>query len=621
MKFLFRDKIQPHLVPASILILLTVAVYMRTLGHNFQLFWDDEKYVTGSEMVRGLTLEHLRSVFKGTYGGNYAPLQTLSYMADYALWGMSASGFFLTNIIIHICNGVIFYTILIRLQLGRVQAFSSVFLFLLHPVQVETVAWVSERKNLLAMFFCLLALACYIVYREKGWEGGKKAYLFCFTAFALALLSKSVAVIFPLILILYDICYTPERGRGAWMSDKVPFFCASLLMVWLTMKLQLPGDVPGMGGGRTAFHGGSPFATFLTMLVVLAWYMKLLFWPTGLSAIYDPPIKTAVDIEVVGGMILLALLIIVGVYLFLRNRKLFFWYGLFFVALLPVSQIVPIVTLMNDRYLYFPMLGASVFLVGILLPDEPHTGKQRIIPYPALALLLPVLAFLSFSRAAVWKNDLTLWSDAARKSPGHYVALYGLGQALQNSGDLNSARSVYLRVLELNPRHLDTLIHLDAIYRALNSPLKGRPYLVDVTRLYPSFPEGHLALGKNYYSTGDLDGAEKAFRTVLSLQPQSRDALSFLGVISLRKKRIAEASKFFNRTVAVGGTDMEIEYNQACVEALSGNSRKALRHLESALRLGFQDWNSLENDPDLESIRTIPDFQRIVLSYQGKGNR
>jgi tetratricopeptide (TPR) repeat protein len=619
MKNFFSEKIVPHAVPAGILFVFTFTVYMRTLGHDFQLFWDDAKYVTSNEVVQGFTLEHLKGAFTGYYVGNYAPVQIISYMADNAVWGMRASGFFLTNILLHLGNGLLFYVILIRLGWRRLWAFLSAFVFLLHPVQVESVAWISERKNLLAMFFCLLAFALYLSYREKGWEEGKRAYLSSFTSFLLALLAKSVAVIFPLQILLYDLCYPERRERGRWLTDKIPFLCAAAVIAWIAMRSQLPGEAPGMGGGRTSYHGGSPYATFLTMLTVLARYVKLLVWPSGLSAVYDPPIKTGIDGAVAAGGFLFVLLMAGGVLLFRRRRRLFFWYALFFVGLLPVSQVVPIITLMNDRYLYFPMLGAAACFGGLASCCDACSGARRAIALAAAGLFLVALPCLSFARAGVWKNDLTLWSDAAEKTSGSAIAVYGLAQALQNSGDLDAALPVYLRVLAIDPRHMDTLNNLGALYRAKNLPLKGRPYLLDLTRYYPAYAKGFLALGLNYDLTGDLGEAEKAFRRALALQPRSKEVLLDLARISYKTKRLDAARNYLRDAAAFGGTNADIEYNRACIEALTGHHRESLQFLESAFRLGFRNRENVEKDSDLAAIRSLPDFQRLVSSYFGEG--
>ena len=614
MRRYYSEKIAPHLAPIALFLVITIAVYVRILGHDFQLFWDDEKYVLANQLIKSLTIENIKSIFTHNYLGNYAPLQLMSYMLDQAVWDMKASGYFLTNIALHFCNGLLLYMLLIRLDFSRLWAFLAVIFFLVHPVQVETVAWISERKNLLAMFFCLCGFSAYVTYRKTGWSGGKKAYLKSFACFIGALLSKSVAVIFPLQLLLYNLCYAEKSKRSRWHLDTFPFFCAAAIIAWVTMQSQLPGDMPGVGGGRTSYHGGSPFATFLTMLTVLARYMRHLVWPAGLSALYDPPLRTGVDGAVLFDGVLLALMMVVGIVLYRRQRRLLFWYGLFFIGLLPVSQIIPIVTLMNDRYLYFPMLGAAVCFGCLADWIETGSGTQRATAVALAGLSLTALSLLSFSRAGVWKNDLTLWSDAAQKTPTHHVALYGWGQALQNSGDLDAALQVYLRILQSNPRHLDTLIHIGMIYRSKDMPLLGRPYLLDVTRYYPKFPHGYLDLGMNYYLTSDLAEAEQAFRQALALQPRSQEASIYLGLIALRTRRLAAARGFFQKAVSLGGSNADLEYNLACVESLSGHFPEALQYLQSAFGRGFKDKRSLENDRDLDPIRSMPEFKSLVRS-------
>jgi len=620
MRLFSSTKTAPHLIPTLLFLFMTLAVYIRILGHDFQIFWDDEKYVLVNQVIKSLTLENMNAIFTRNYLGNYAPLQLISYMLDHALWGMKASGYFLTNITIHACNGLLLYLLLIRLDFSRLCAFFSVLFFLVHPVQVETVAWISERKNLLAMFFCLIAFAAYIRFRETGWSGGKKAYLTSFACFVCALLSKAVAVIFPLQLLLFEFCYVERTKRSRWYSDTIPFFCAAAVMAWVTMQSQLPGEIPGVGGGRTGYHGGSLFATFLTMVTVLTRYVTLLIWPTGLSAIYDPPVRTGVDGAVLLGGVILAVLTAVGIVLYRRQRRLLFWYGLFFIGLLPVSQIVPIVTLMNDRYLYFPMLGVSVCFGSLACWAEERSGARRVTELLLAGMILATLSLLSFSRAGVWKNDLTLWSDAARKTPTHYVALYGWAQALQNSGDLDAALQVYLRILQTNQRHLDTLTHLGALYRSKNMPLTARPYLLDVIRYYPKLPSGYLELGMNYYLTDNLGNSEQVFRQALSLLPQSREASTHLGLISLRTRRLTEAREYFQRAISYGGSDADLEYNLACVESLSGHTSEALQHVRSAFRLGFRDKESLIHDRDLDPIRSLPEFQSLVRSVFVESN-
>src|SRR6266702_3945087 len=257
------NRLKPHIIPLLALLAATFAVYLQTLGHEFLLTWDDQKYVTQNEAVRGFTPAHLRTAFTTFYIGNYAPLQIVSYMADYTLWGLRASGFIFSNILLHALNGLLYYLLLFRLGGRRLWAFLAAFIFLLHPVQVESAAWIAQRKNVLAMVFFLISFLLYTAYRQprsedRGPRSGKLYYTGSVAAFLCALLTKSVAVVLPPILLLYDYCLLPKERRRGWLADKTPYVLAEGVVAFLAWTSQQAG----LGGGRRGYFGGGPFGTF-----------------------------------------------------------------------------------------------------------------------------------------------------------------------------------------------------------------------------------------------------------------------------------------------------------------------------------------------------------------------
>ena len=241
------------------------------------------------------TLEHLKIAFNTFYIGNYAPLHLVSYMLDYQLWGLKAPGFILTNIIIHTMNGLLYYLLLRRIAGERIWIFAAALIFLIHPLQVESVVWVSQRKNLLSMLFFLMAIYLYLKYREGDQHKPRLFYLLSLGAFILAILTKSVVVILPPVLILFDICFLHKRGLKGLLMDKVPFLIVAAIFAIVAVESQSMQ----FQGGRTSWHGGSPYATFLTMLPVLIYYLRMLLWPVNLSAFYDVPIRTSIDPQVI----------------------------------------------------------------------------------------------------------------------------------------------------------------------------------------------------------------------------------------------------------------------------------------------------------------------------------
>jgi 4-amino-4-deoxy-L-arabinose transferase-like glycosyltransferase len=441
------------------LALVVFAVYGRIIGHDF-INWDDESYVVFNQAITGFTWEHLKEAFSTNYVGNYAPLHIISYMLDYTLWGMYPGGFLFMNVVLHSVNGILWYRMLLRWYEDRLLAVVAACLFLVHPVQVETVAWVSQRKNLLAMLLFLVAWNCYCCFREAPVGRGWSSYIVSVAAFGLAILTKSVVVIFPLVLLWYDFCFEEADGRFQ-VKDKIPFFLLSAGGVALAVFSQSQE----LNGGRVGYHGGSAWYTFLTMVPVLCSYISMIVWPTSLSALYSPLLRTSIDGAVLSSAALLVMISGAGFALYRRDRRSGFWVLLWLIGLLPVLQIIPLNTLISDRYLYFPMLGVSALTgVGCAYVVKRAGVRHGVLARTLIAGVLMTLALLSFFRAEKWKDSLTLWKDAVAKVPESSRAWGNLGAAYQRIDAPQEAFEAYQRGLELYPDNEQILYNLGTMY-------------------------------------------------------------------------------------------------------------------------------------------------------------
>ncbi len=406
-------------------------VYHQASQFSLLQTWDDQYYLLLNETIKSFTVEHVKDAFTKYYVANYAPIHILSYMLDYSIWGFDARFYHIENVLIHISSGVIFFFVLRKLGLPDVAAFIAAFIFLLHPVQVESVAWVSQRKNLLAMVFFLCALYGYITFRSSS-DPKIIVYLSSLMFLILSLLSKSVGVIFPVVAILYDFSFQKQCRRMTFL-DKIPFFLATAGFAVVTIISQ------SSVGAVRLYPGGTITSAAITMLPVLFSYIKDCFWPFTLSpySIIEP--RTSVDTMLVIYSIGTILLLATALLLLLKQRKIFFFYSLFFLALVPVMQFVPIVTLKNDRYLYFPMLGFSGFVAVILWTIWRNHLRYRILVVmlaTAIGLALPII---TYNLAGNWKNDLTLWSYAIKKDPENRMAWIMLSRAYTQNGNADGA--------------------------------------------------------------------------------------------------------------------------------------------------------------------------------------
>ncbi|MFZ2948706.1 MAG: glycosyltransferase family 39 protein, partial [Desulfuromonadaceae bacterium] len=464
------EKTKLDLVPVMLLLLAAFMLYGKGLGQDFLENWDDHIYVTANPDIMGFTLENIRYAFTKEYVGNYAPLHIISYILDYTLWGFNALGFKLTNILLHATNAILYYATLARIT-GRYRfALAAAAIFLCHPVQVESVVWISQRKNLLAMFFFLLSFLTYLSWREHRRFA---LYALSLAAFTLSLLSKSAAVVLPLILICYDICFRERETLWRLVRDKLPY-------IGLAVTCSLVALYTQEGSGRTGYLSGTPLITLINMLPTFSRYLILLLVPAQLSIIYNEPIKTVLDTEVILSALLVVILTISWVYLYRQNRVIFFWCSLIPIGLLPVSNIIPLVTLMNDRYLYFPMLGFAAIVAHLLISEPGIRPSRQLIPLRIVyCAVLLALSAVTWKRVDVWQDSVTLWSDAVIKSrdgfrygpddnfiAGAYgEALHILGYQAERCGSIQAARNYYLKALAWDP--------LDPLSRVALNNLSG----------------------------------------------------------------------------------------------------------------------------------------------------
>jgi protein O-mannosyl-transferase len=613
----FLSRIRPYVAPAIGLILLTAVIYGQTLGYSFLTNWDDDFYVTHNLDIQGFTAKHLLRIFSASYVGNYAPVHLLSYMLDYQLAGMNPAWFHGVNVFLHICNGLLFYCLVRRLTGKPFWAFAASAIFLLHPVQVESVAWISQRKNLLAMFFSLCSFLSYISYR-RGKGNASRAYILSLLFLVLALLAKSVAVIFPVVFLFHDLFLEDSHRDKGLFVDKIPFVCAAILISCITVITQSAE----MGGGIVDYFDGNTTARILTMFTVLTSYLRILFWPTNLNLIYIFIIKTGIDIEVAFALFIVLALSIAGISLLRKERRLFFGFALFFLGLVPVSQIVPLTTLMNDRYLYFPMLGAAWIVGGYLSRLNDSLAESRIKPaYLAISLILIPCTLLSYQRATVWRNSIALWSDTSEKLPTLKDPLATLAEAYNFDNQPGKALETYEKVFALKREFSDREIEKKALndtaslYMNSGSQAKALPLITTLTTRYPDYAQGFLSLGYYYYISGSLTEAERAYRKALSLAPNNSSALIAVGNICLQTRRVGDARDYYRQAYENGGNGPDLQYYMACAEALAGDYDKSLHHLEEALRLGYRNRNALTGNPDLSAVRSLPAFNRLLGSY------
>jgi tetratricopeptide (TPR) repeat protein len=574
------EKSRDMLLDCILLACAAVAVYGRLVTCSFQTHWDDNMYILNNVFAHGFSWENIKGIFTVGAGriGQYNPLSLLSFMIDYTLWGFNPFGYHLTNIVIHILNGLLVYRLLLRLHGERLLCLMGAAVFLLHPVQVESVGWISERKGLLSLFFVLLSWEWYCRYRAAEQGRGRLQYAVSISAFTLSLMAKTAGVVLPVVLLLYDWCFRKDDIRKR-LADKIPFLAVSGVF----SAIEIYCDMQSQGSTENKYHGGSPLATFYTMLPVFCRYLRLLVWPSDLNIEHMPRIYKSPEMNVLFAALLLAGLSYLGVRLYRADRRLGFWFMFFWVGLLPVSQIVPTFLIMYEHYLYMPIIGVGVLVGSGAMYVREKLGVQRSgILYGILAAWMLALSVTSFQRTAVWKDTLTLEHSLSLKSDNADV-LWALGKIHTDAGELD----------------------------------KGYEYLQRLFLKNPKYAQGWATLGENYKARGNYRKAEEMYNKALAIQPDAIQVQMMLGKLAILERRLEDARVYLNK-VETDKLQWNIEENaylMVRIESLAGRTEVAMTWLEKALARGYRDYYTLNTNMELAPVWKDPRFSLLMFKY------
>jgi tetratricopeptide (TPR) repeat protein len=576
------------LVLFSLLVLLVWIVFGQTLGHEF-VNVDDDVYVTeNAGVLTGLTWRGLVWAFTNLQAGFWHPLTWLSLMADAQVHGLRAGGFHLTNVLLHTANTLLLFILLRRLTGARWRSAFVAALFAIHPLHVEAVAWVSERKGLLSMMFLLLSLRAYARYARMKIEiqnpkseirppaarhpSSSIFYLLSLSGFACALMSKTMVVTLPAIMLLLDYWplrrVTSDRWQGARgagerpaflsrvtchlppISEKIPFFGLACVAAWLTFRAEK--DIGALAQGASL-----PLTTRLANAAVsCASYLSQTVWPADLAVFYPYPSSFPVTL-VIGSLSLLALISLATIWLRRRFPYLAIGWFWFVITLAPVSGLIQVGGHTRaDRYTYLPLVG--IFLIASWgLADLCNSWRHRRAAVGAASVaVLAALLVLARAQTTHWRDSVSLWTHALACAPDNPEARHNLGDALAAQGKLPEAIQQYELARQLKPDHV--LAH-NALGIALAT--QGRldeaiPHFETALQLKPNFAVGHYNLSVALAAKGKLDEALQQCETAIRLKPDYAEAHHNLGVALAFQGRTNEAmehlQKALNLAIAQG---------------------------------------------------------------------
>jgi Tfp pilus assembly protein PilF len=562
---------------ALIVTALTFVVYAQTLGFDF-VNWDDDVYLYENSRAQTFSLENVFWFFSHSYYHSYIPITMLSHMVDLALWQFNPSGHHLTNVIIHALNTCWLFVLSLKLILILIARdgssakwfresvlmemdlsvlFSSSFaalLFGLHPLRVESVAWISDRKDLLCALFLLPGTICYINYvAAQRAENRWRWYIGSFLLFLCGCLSKSVAVTAPVVFLLMDIFLLrrirPGRKFRSAVTDKIPFLLVGGVVSAIAVKVTPDVASSDMFDVLTPVQRG--FLPFHNSV----FYLAKMILPRDLSPIYP----LADERVMIVSFVVFAVVTLSCLWLWKKEMKfpLLAWSSYVLMLLPSAGFSTSILQTTADRYSYLPLVSFFILgggTVGHVL-RRISLNRQSQFAIAATALLVTVfLGFLNFRQQSVWKNSETLWGKAITLFPTMPLPHNNFALALQSRGAIDEAEESFNRAI----------------------------------RLKPNYVEAHLNLGNIMFAKRNLNEAERLFRRAAELNPRQAEVYNNLGVVSSAKGNPVEAIHFFRRSVEVNPEYAQGYFNLGALHAKMGNNEASVEALKQAAVLGHR---------------------------------
>ncbi|MEO1999437.1 MAG: hypothetical protein ABGZ17_29680, partial [Planctomycetaceae bacterium] len=443
-----------HGLAATTLLLLVACAFGSAVTYDF-VNWDDPWYVINNPLIKSWSPGHVFEIATQPAIRNYAPLTILSFLVDHTLWGLWPGGYHLTNLIWHTINCILVYHLVSRLSRDAAIGWLAAALFAIHPVQVESVVWISSRKGLISGTFLIGSLLFWLQPDRTERQEGLGLLLF-----VLALLSKAIAVMVPPIVLAYDILVRRQTLSSAGPRQFVPG-CLALLLVLITSAAQST-----MTGGVRGHLDLSRLEILMVDSIILWRYLGMLLVPHQLSVMYDPPIR---DIAFATGLALISWMGIAAALWYQARRwpRIVFACLTWFLLLLPVMNLFPLTTLMNDRYLYLPSIpvfGLAAWLVVRLVRwlADPHrfpaqfTVFRGALPILFAGLIIGPYLVATVSYRPVWRNGLSLWTHACSVTPKLAITRIQLANSLQQLDRTPEAIDVLRRALtECGPDAID----------------------------------------------------------------------------------------------------------------------------------------------------------------------
>lgn len=616
----------PLLTAGMALVIITLIVYWGIWSASFADIDDNATVRDNAQVREGITPKNIKLAFSTNLLGNYIPLTMLSHMLDSEIYGMNAGGHHFTSLLIHILNALLLFIVLFKMTGAFWRSWAVAALFAIHPLHVESVAWISERKDVLCTLFWFLGLLAYSYFVEKRTA---TRYSLILLAFILGLLSKAMIITFPFVLLLLDF-WPLERwnlfranstgeaglsrfsGLGNLLLEKLPLFLLIPVFSAITWWTQRIAIVP-MESVPLKHRLANSTISYIE-------YLKDMFFPAGLAVYYPYPM-TGISMGIAAMCLIILLAVTAAVIFFGPVRKYaisgWFWY---------LGTLVPVIGLVQigaqsraDRYTYVPLVG--VFIIVVWLTGEiagvSASLRKAVAALSAVALLL--LMVLASRQAGYWRDSVTLFEHTLSTTEENWFIHNNLGTVLYKQGKIAEAKPHFIEAVRINPRDLNSQLNLGASLvkegsyaEAIEHYKKALVFKPDSAKLLDNLAQAlvhenklaeaiqyfrkavdadsgnwdpHNNLGYALLLSGDLDEAIGQYREAIRIKPDSTKSLINLGMALMQKGMLSEAEMNFREAMRIDPKNHFAFLNLGIVLEQQGRLKESADYLRQALSL------------------------------------
>jgi protein O-mannosyl-transferase len=558
---------------------LALVLYLPTVRYDF-VRYDDPNYVQlHPRVAEGLSWDNVRWAFGAFEVGNWHPLTLISHMTDVSLFGMRPGAHHLVNAALHAINAALLLILFTRATGRLVPATAAATLFAIHPLNVESVAWISQRKSVLAMAFLLLAMSAYV-----GWvrHGRARSYVASVAFVAAALAAKPMALVAPLLLLALDVWpLRREVGTLRLLVEKLPFLALAGAASVVTIAAQ------SAGGAIGSLEAVPAVARVTRAVFAYAWYLLRMVWPANLSLFYPTTLDPSAVARVAGAALLLAAVLVLTLRYARRLPYVAFaaiWYA---AALLPVAGLVQYGTqIVADRYAYLALVGPFVALsYGVADAVDRLAPAARLRAQAASGACLLALVVAQQLTLPSWRDSDALFARGLARAPDNPHVLTNLGLLRVNEGRLDEGIELLSRAEKLVPLFRPLQVNLGYAYAQRGDLERARRHYEEALAIRGDDAAIVLELGRVLSQMGDLPGAEARMREAVSLDPGRARAHLFLGTLLHVQGRAQEARPILERAVSLDPADAPARLALGLVLEACGEPAGAAAALREAVRL------------------------------------